>query len=203
MIFMKKWKSLWIWIFCVHMLIEQWIWIASLSADKEEPSGIFLFKASGHNTAVCFKWFSFSGGGLTDLLQRRIWGDFMRIPRILWQKITPTLIFHFLIIWAERMLHSGMKWSCFILWNDSGTMLHLKRRFMKHFVSCTPPACQAHKSMKQSFGLWSTPVGVWSEAFSGFMFFCPKFGQKNGVARSVPTPRTLCREFKSLLCKYN
>ena len=30
-----------------------------------------------HNTAVCFKWFSFSGRGLTDLLSRRISGDFI------------------------------------------------------------------------------------------------------------------------------
>ena len=64
MIFTKKWKSLWIWIFCVHMLIEQWIWIASLSADKKEPFGIFLFNTAGYNTVACFKCFSFSGGGL-------------------------------------------------------------------------------------------------------------------------------------------
>ena len=36
-------------------------------------------------------------------------------------------------------------------------LLHLKRRFMKHFVSCTPLACQAHKSMKRHCVPWSTP----------------------------------------------
>ena len=51
---------------------------------------------------------------------------------------------------------------------------------------------EAHlRCMKQSCGLWSTPVGVWSEAFSGFMFFCPKFGQKNGVQVTVSAPSNL------------
>ena len=55
--------------------------------------------------------------------------------------------------------YRGRSGRCFILWNDSETMLQpsslcygvpsLKRRFMKHFVSCTPAACQAHKSMKR------------------------------------------------------
>ena len=150
MIFMKKWKSLWIWIFCVHMLIGQWIWIASWSADKEEPSGIFLFKASGHNTAVCFKWFSFSGSGLATSYS--------------WE----LSFFHFLIIWAKRMLHivewngtmlhSGMKWSCFIwkgvLWSTASPYEAILR-IMKH-------AC---RRMKRSL-------------FRLHVFFCPKFGQK-------------------------
>ena len=63
-----------------------------------------------------------------------------------------TLIFHFLIIWAKRMLHSWMKWSCFILWSGSGTMLH-RQAFMKHgFAVWSGTLChEAHlRCMKRS-----------------------------------------------------
>ena len=77
--------------------------------------------------------------------------------------------FHFLIIWAKRMLHSEMKWSCFI--------------FAKANASSGKAIYEAHlRCMKQSFGLWSTPVGVWSEALTGFMFFLP--GNKKTQNRS-------------------
>ena len=61
---------------------------------------------------MCFKWFSFSGRGLTDLLQRRIWGDFMRISAFSESKLS---FFRFLIIRSESgVLHIGTKWRCFI-----------------------------------------------------------------------------------------
>ena len=95
---------------------------------------------------------------------------------------TETLIFHFLIIrrtkcygWqvirsVSGVLHSEMKWRCFILWSGSETMLH-RQAFMKHFVSCTPLACQAHKSMKRHVVPWSAPA-VHEAKPDGFMFFC-------------------------------
>ena len=63
-----------------------------------------------------------------------------------------TLIFHFLIIWAKRMLHSWMKWSCFILWSFGETMLH-RQAFMKHgFAVWSGTLCyEAHlRCMKRS-----------------------------------------------------
>ena len=82
--------------------------------------------------------------------------------------------------WRRELLHICES-KCFSRLRPAGYAVpSLSRRFMKHFVSCTPLACQAHKSMKQSCGLWSTPDGVWSEALTGFMFFCPNLGKKMG-----------------------
>ena len=56
------------------------------------------------------------------------------------------------IIGAKRMLHSWMKWSCFILWSLSGTMLH-RQVFMKHgFAVWSGTLChEAHlRCMKRS-----------------------------------------------------
>ena len=50
------------------------------------------------------------------------------------------------------MLHSGMKWSCFI-WKGVFNEARLRR-------------------MKRTCGAWSGSCEPWSEAFSGFMFFC-------------------------------
>ena len=66
-----------------------------------------------------------------------------------------------------------MKMLHIVEWNE--TMLH-RQAFMKHFVSCTPLACQAHKSMKRHVVPWSAPA-VHEAKPDGFMFFCPS-GQK-------------------------
>ena len=47
-------------------------------------------------------------------------------------------------------------------------LLHLKRRFYEARLTAYEAALRA---MKRTFG-------AWSEALTGFMFFCPKFGQK-------------------------
>ena len=95
------------------------------------------------------------------LLQRRILGDFMRIPRVLWQKITPTLIFSFSHNMSEaNASYCGVKrnnaserneMACRGVMKWRRELLHLKRRFYEAHLRC----------MKQSSGLWSTPVGVW------------------------------------------
>jgi len=63
------------------------------------------------------------------------------------KRINSHFPFSYIIRSVSEVLHIGMKWRCFILWSGSETMLH-RQAFMKHFVSCTPLACQAHKSMK-------------------------------------------------------
>ena len=127
--------------------------------------------------AVCFKWFSFSGGGLMTSYSGEF-GEILCGFRAYSDRRSLQLsFFHFLIIWAERMLHivewngtmlqSGMEWSCFI-WKG---------------------------------GLWSTPDGVWSAAdaawsgtscheakpFQASCFFVQNLGKKMGwVTRLEP-----------------
>ena len=60
------------------------------------------------------------------------------------------------------MLHCGMKWHCFI-WK--GGIMKRTWRCMKHIL-CLRALLVKHQN------IWSTPGGVWNEAFSGFMFFC-------------------------------
>ena len=94
-----------------------------------------------------------------------------------------TLIFHFRIIWAKRMLHivewngtmlhSGMKWSCFIwkgvLWSTASPYEAILR-IMKH-------AC---RRMKRSLRCMKRHCVPWSEALTGFMFFCLEIKVKKG-----------------------
>ena len=78
-------------------------------------------------------------------------GEFQRI--LCGLTSSPGANSHFLIIRSKSgVLHSGMKWSCFILWNDSGTMLH-RQAFMKHgFAVWSGTLChEAHlRCMKRS-----------------------------------------------------
>ena len=56
-----------------------------------------------------------------------------------------------------------MKWRCFILWNDSETMLHLKRRFYEARLT-------AYEAILR---IMKRHCVLWSEAFSGFIHhFC-------------------------------
>ena len=130
--------------------------------------------------------------------------DFISITRI-WEQLLFNIRWLIYYLWWSianwnthfSFLHhmseanaSYLEWNgkCFIT-----KLFHLKRRFYEAHLRC----------MKQSCGLWSTPVGVWSEAFSGFMFFChskmllwdclhfiqaiPHFLQKNGGKRGIRT----------------
>ena len=81
-----------------------------------------------------------------------------------------TLIFHLLIILSVSEVLHICESKCFILWNDSGTMLHLKRRFMKH-------AC---RRMKRHCVPWSAPSVHETKPFQASCFFAPS-GQKNGT----------------------
>ena len=86
-----------------------------------------------------------------------------------------TFIFHLLIIRSvSGVLHSGMKWSCFIFAKANASSEKAVLR------STALPYEAALRAMKRTFG-------AWSEALTGFMFFCPKFGQKNGVADRTRT----------------
>ena len=83
-----------------------------------------------------------------------------------------TFIFHLLIIRSVSGVLHICENKCFILWNDSGTMLHLKRRFMKH-----------------GFAVWSNPSdyeapldsGMKRSLFRLHVFFARNSGKKNGV----------------------
>ena len=94
-----------------------------------------------------------------------------------------TLIFHFLIIWAKRMLHivewngtmlhSGMKWSCFIwkgvLWS---TLCLARLRRVKHT-----------KVWSAAYAAWSGTACHEAKPFQASCFFCPEFGQKKWGGR--------------------
>ena len=72
----------------------------------------------------------------------------------------------------------------------------LKRRFMKHFVSCTPPACQAHKSMKHicACELCSSSIKIYEARLSAYeakpfqasYFFARNSGKKMGCKLLFP-----------------
>ena len=91
------------------------------------------------------------------------------------------------------VLHIGTKWRCFILWSDSGTMLHLKRRFYealcaKRKVWSGTLCHEAHlRCMKRS--LFRLHV------------FCP-FGQKNGrgcfnCSENISQAQNVCKLAKN------
>ena len=89
-----------------------------------------------------------------------------------------TFIFHLLIIRSVSGVLHICENKCFILWNDSGTMLHLKRRFMKH-----------------GFAVWSNPSdyearlsAYEAKPFQASCFFAQNLGKKNGVQVFVPAP---------------
>ena len=118
------------------------------------------------------------GRGLTDLLQRRIWGDFMRIPHVLWQKITQTLIFSFShnMSGANASYCGAIAEQCFIAeWNGAASS---EKAFYEARL----------RRMKQSFGLWSTAWQRYeAKPFQTSCFFAQNLGKKMGwVTRLEP-----------------
>ena len=91
-----------------------------------------------------------------------------------------TFIFHLLIIRSVSGVLHICESKCFILWNDSGTMLHLKRRFMKHGFAVWSTFC-ACELCSSSIKIYEAPLDSgMKRSLSGFMFFCLDQGKKNG-----------------------
>ena len=68
-----------------------------------------------------------------------------------------TFIFHLLIIRSVSGVLHICESKCFILWNDSGTMLHLKRRFMKYGFAVWSTFC-ACELCSSSIKIYEAPL---------------------------------------------
>ena len=88
-----------------------------------------------------------------------------------------TFIFHLLIIRSVSGVLHICESKCFILWNDSGTMLHLKRRFMKHGFAVWSTFC-ACELCSSSIKIYEAPLDSGMKRSLTASCFFAQLGQK-------------------------
>ena len=93
------------------------------------------------------------------------------------------------------VLHIGTKWRCFILWSDSGTMLHLKRRIYEARLTAYEAQLTLHeaalRAMKRSLFRLHVFLPIRAKKWSGWGDSNPRLSAPKADAltrlRYIPT----------------
>ena len=140
---------------------------------------ILHFGARGQKGAVCFECFSFSGGGLMTSYSGEFGEILCGFPRVLWQEITPTLIFSF----SNNMSEANASY-CGVKRNNAS---YLRKQMLQPSSLCYAVPSLKRRFMKHGFAVWSAAYAAWSgtacheaKPFQDSCFFYPKFVQKMG-----------------------
>ena len=93
------------------------------------------------------------------------------------------------------MLHSCMKWSCFILWSFGGTMLH-RQAFMKHGFAVWSTFC-ACELCSSSIKIYEAHLRCMKRSLTASCFFARNLGKKMVGVRGFEPPASASRTQRS------